>query len=615
MAKLMCVVVIMACFFSAGSAFAAGGTCPSGANYTNPANPTGSLVTLSSLGVTGCYYVAANGSDSNDGLSEASGHPWVHAPGMSSATGNAAAAWNNTLPAGTGIIFRGGDTWHFGNNTGAYSGGTWEFNSSPYPNGTISHPLYFGADIGWYSGGSWMRPIFTSDNSICNSSTTGTMPDGATCTGTTDTFGQPSYYVSSCPYQVSSSNNMVDWGNRQYYIFDNFEMLGLCLNHVGQPSGVDVYLRYGGAAGPLTFMNLYIHGASHVKFAGPVTSAACTASTVCAGMWAFHGSVIGGSVGETIVNNVVDFSDSDPGGQNLGSGGFYNAAYNVIRYTDSFLPGTLHVFHDNLYEYFFENGHSNLIESNDIGGTAAIYNNVFRHVETYLTSGGGVFLWLGPASGTTDYIFNNVMYDTGNGEYLNVGGTGLTFIQGNYVFFNNTWQTNFAQGIVNCENQTQGSTIDTNNHYIDDQTPYTSCPALTTTTYLWQSNTSGGSAPTYSDANTSPQFNQYSSSEAYVYSPMATTNSTVGAGTNEQPYCSALSTAAASDSTLSDAALACQNDTPYRCLYVTSTHSVVCHASTSVVARPASAKWDIGAYQLQANAPNPPTNPAAVVAQ
>ena len=55
-----------------------GGTCPSGANYLNTA--TGNLVTLSSLGVTSCFYVAANGSDTNSGTSEAS--PFLHSPGM-----------------------------------------------------------------------------------------------------------------------------------------------------------------------------------------------------------------------------------------------------------------------------------------------------------------------------------------------------------------------------------------------------------------------------------------------------------------------------------------------------------------------------------------------------
>ncbi|MFZ3277440.1 MAG: hypothetical protein WA182_11115, partial [Candidatus Sulfotelmatobacter sp.] len=63
MVKLLRFVVFTACFFCAANAFAAGGTCPSGANYTNPASLRGSLVTLSSLGITSCYYVSAAGSD------------------------------------------------------------------------------------------------------------------------------------------------------------------------------------------------------------------------------------------------------------------------------------------------------------------------------------------------------------------------------------------------------------------------------------------------------------------------------------------------------------------------------------------------------------------------
>ena len=138
-------------------AFASGGPCPSGANYVNwqsPLIPT----TLASLGVTSCYYVAANGSDSNDGASEASGHPWLHAPGMPAATGNPAAL-NPT--GGVGIIFRGGDTWHFGNSGASpYTGGTWSWSW----NGVSGAPNYIGVDPTWYSGGSWVRPLLTWDN-------------------------------------------------------------------------------------------------------------------------------------------------------------------------------------------------------------------------------------------------------------------------------------------------------------------------------------------------------------------------------------------------------------------------------------------------------------------
>src|ERR1700722_1933828 len=65
---------------------AAGGSCPSGANYINPANNgiAGPLVPLSSFGVRSCFYIAANGADSNSGTSEQS--PWQHAPGMPNCT-------------------------------------------------------------------------------------------------------------------------------------------------------------------------------------------------------------------------------------------------------------------------------------------------------------------------------------------------------------------------------------------------------------------------------------------------------------------------------------------------------------------------------------------------
>ena len=92
-------------------AWAAGGACPSGASYINWQSPL-TPVTLSSLGVTSCYYVSAAGSDSNAGTSESS--PWLHAPGMPAATGNPASL-NPT--GGIGIIFRGSDTWHFGNSS------------------------------------------------------------------------------------------------------------------------------------------------------------------------------------------------------------------------------------------------------------------------------------------------------------------------------------------------------------------------------------------------------------------------------------------------------------------------------------------------------------------
>ena len=594
MARVFRTAILMACILSAGRAFAAGGACPSGANYTNPANPAGALVTLASLGITNCYYIATSGSDSNSGASETS--PWLHSPGMQQCSSNCAAV---TLSSGMGIIFRGGDTWHFGNSSATLYAGVVPVCPTGGGNAaglclhdisaTSSYPIYYGVDQTWYTGGSWSRPIFTADNSLCNSSTAGTLPDGATCTGTTDSYGQPSYYVSSCPYQVGNSNNLVDVGFSMYIIVDNFELTGLCEKHVGQPGGLDTYIQYASAQAPVYFTNNYIHGASHLRYAGPNGGASCTGSTVCINLNAFYGAVTNGSVGETLAFNDVNFSDSDPGGENLTQAGFYNVAYNHFAYTTQALPGDLHLFHDNLYEYFFENGHSNVIESKETA-TSAIYNNVFRHIETYVTAGGGVGLWFGPQSGVTDYIFNNVMYDVGSIQYLNIGWVGLTSNPGAYVFFNNTWQTNAANTILNCELQTSpGTTTDTNNHYIDDNSTYINgpCSALTSTTWKLMTN-----ATATTDG--------YTSSQTYAYSPTSSGSPTVGAGTNETSgYCATL--LASGDNLIQAAGTACESDTTYSCSYNATSHTVSCPTRT-VVGRPGSGAWDIGAYEFLAGA-------------
>src|SRR4029077_8605659 len=75
------------------------------------------------------YYVAANGSDSNNGTSEST--PWLHAPGMSTCTATCSAT---TINAGDSIIFRGGDTWHFGNSGlspfAGFQSNAWNFTRS-----------------------------------------------------------------------------------------------------------------------------------------------------------------------------------------------------------------------------------------------------------------------------------------------------------------------------------------------------------------------------------------------------------------------------------------------------------------------------------------------------
>ncbi len=560
--------------FISASAFGAGGACPTGANYIN--TTTNSQVTLASLGVTNCYYVSAAGSDSNAGTSEAA--PWLHAPGMPSCSGNCATQWNGTIPAGAGIILRGGDTWHFGNSSASpYSGGVWNFSVNPYPMGTSANPIYVGVDQAWYTGASWTRPILNGDNPTSTSTT-----------------------LSSCPYQIGSQNTFFEMQGLQYYILDNFEMTGLCQSDVGQPSHHDVYVSYGGLRAPMTFENLYIHGWTHVQFAALNGSTGCTASSVCFNIFAFNGSVTGTTTGETVQGVVVDGSDSDPVGAGLAFGGFYNVAHSVFRYTSQCVVSHLHAFHDNLYEYFFENGHSNLLEAlNETPGSNAVYNNLFRHIENNCASGCGVGFWPAPPVGATDYYFNNLIYDAGAIEYFNIGQNGNS--QGALIFFNNTWEWALTAPPFTCTTTSAPFTVANNLYILDGATPYgPNCASQQTTVTNLQM--------THATATSKG----FTASETYAYSPTSSSSPTVGAGTNEgtqnSAYCSALSTAASSDPYLSDAASACYNDTRYGCTYNSTSHMVNCPAR-SIIARPTNAAPDIGAYQFGSSpTPQPPTN-------
>jgi len=315
-------------------------------------------------------------------------------------------------------------------------------------------------------------------------------------------------------------------------------------------------------------------------------SAGCTGSTVCINLNAFYG---GNGIGsDNILLDVVDFSDSDPIGENLCQCSFYNVAYNEFNYTTQAIPGNLHDFHDNIYENFFENGHSNVIEDAETSPIGVIYNNVFRHIENFVTSGGGVLLWPGP-TGASDhsYSFNNVAYDVGEIEYFNMGGIGITTNNGNYVVFNNTFQSNVNQPILRCE-LVVGSTLDTSNHYIDDGAYLnTGCtPTILTPKTM---------------TNATATADGYTSAQTFAYSPTSSGSPTVGTGTNEHSgYCATL--LASADALIQAAGTACQSATTYACSYNTGNHTMSCPAKVAT-ARPSSGAWDAGAYQFSGSAP------------
>jgi hypothetical protein len=600
--------------------FAAGGSCPSAANYTNPANPTGPLVTLSSLGVTACYYVSAStsgtgtnspGLDTNTGTDES--HPWLHAPQMPNCSANCATVQNQSggIPPGTGIIMRGGDTWHFGTNTGAFTGGKWDFHSGQGPNGTAAHPIYVGNDKTWFSGASWTRPLLTGDNPLCNAS----LVNGTTClTAALGGAGIVQYYVPSC-VTISGNNDFFGLANKQFYIIDNFEMTGLCQATTGQPQHNDTYLDFAALNGAMWFINNYEHGFTHLRFSGP--NGSC--SGVCFDAAVMQGGTLTPTVrGESMLFNVADFSDSDGAAMAYGYSGFgYQTAYSVIIGTSQFISARNHLFHDNLYCYFYENGHSNLMESDpqsDWNGVNAIYNNHFCHVEDSGATG-GVGIDTSPPSTASQYFFNNVADHIGNLNVWYALGNHNAGDEGHRFVFNNTTDKTFAQAAYICSDVAGQAAYPftlKNEHLIDDSAPI-SASCVTPVNITAQGNctstancdsTSLGQTHAQANANSSPHFDQYNASQTFVYSPVAATNSTVGAGVDVSSFCSALTTAAVSDPSLADAAIACGNDTHYACIYITSNHTVSCPARTAL---PWPTVRDDGAYHQGGSPPQAAT--------
>lgn len=497
------------------------------------------------------YYIASSGSDSNSGTSTSS--PWLHAPGMPKCTATCASA---TPQPGDSFIFRGGDTWHFGNSSAApYTGGTWTWAWS----GTSGSQIYIGVDTSWYSGSSWARPILTGDNPLSTSA------------------------VSSCAYQIGSANVMVNFNEEQDYQFDNFELLGLCEQQSNVTYGDNAYVSDGNL-GPDTYSNLYFHGWTHLAYTCSSSGSGFCFNLIC---------IIGGSAGQDVIEDTVfDGSDSDPAGIDAIFNALYDVHDSVIRYTANVLGGNCHTFHDNLVEYSYEPGdnvaHGNIYECNgEVSASTpnTFYNNVIRNTG----DGVGVGIWPEPNVGATDYYFNNVMYNTtcGGGNCVNIGQNSSS--QGTLVFFNNTFQNPSNTAILEDNGTTKYAhpLVTKNNQWITNASNGVSTAgSWTSTTDLTMSQ---------STATT----DGYTSSETYAYEPTSSGDPTVGKGTSIQStYCAALSGDAS-------AYAACQKSTDYGVGYNSTNHTVV--LSTGLTPVTWNATPNIGAYQY-GQGPGSPIN-------
>jgi len=410
--------------------------------------------------------------------------------------------------------------------------------------GASGNPITVTVDQTWYNTtncpSAWNRPVF----------------DGQNLTSA-DTF------INICS-SVQCSNNT----------FDNIEMKR------GGGNGLRYINCFEGPCVNLHVKNMYLH-AWHV-----VTDGSCTVDDI----W-------GGTA--YIENTVIDGSDatgaSPPGATCYGVGDgalpnvlnsvIHDLANGIVGYSSDGSPITISG--NLIYNVTDSNAgsHPNALEIVNGGATYYVHDNVFHD------NVGETFMFGNTSE--IDFIWNNVFYNIlGNSpEAPQVPGqTGMTFTAWNNTIVDTPGQNCFHW------NSGDGGTFTAvtikNTHCISSGAVATASwngRAATLTTNTLQTSAAA-------DSNSSPHFDQYASSQTFAYSPVAVTNSTIGAGTNLTANCSG-----------STAGLC--SDTNYACSLNASAETVVCPAR-EVNSRPASGAWDTGAYEFSGAPLNPPP-PAA----
>jgi hypothetical protein len=361
------------------------------------------------LGIVGCCflscaafgttrYIAANGSDANDGTAKIAGGghgPWLHAPGM---TGCTASCASFTPQAGDQIILRGGDTWHW---SGTPSGLPWTFSAS----GSPANQIYVGVDQTWFSGTSWTRPSLNGDNPLSTSA------------------------VSNCNAHALAPGEQFLNVTGAYVTFDNLEFLGACwssgINGFPDPD----YILSGRSH--IFYTNLYFHGWTH--------TATSNDRLIC--IEGNPGYDPGADLGSYIENAVFDGTDSDARSAQAIYGSPPDLHTSVVRRIAAGLVAGMSAVHDNLFEYvgpsYDGTKHTNVIYSTS--GPSLIYNNVIRHVPDSQT----VVFQADPCNGGTDHYWNNVIYDGPGSNTFNIASDDpcASSGTGSALMYNNTIQT------------------------------------------------------------------------------------------------------------------------------------------------------------------------------
>jgi len=511
------------------------GTCTAGAIATAAVGPT-------PVSISGCWYVSAGGSDTNNGTTEATA--FAHAPGMQNCTNNCASA---SVGALNGVIFRGGgDSW--GNTSYMWS----------LSSGTTGNPTYYGADVSWFSGGLWTKPLLTAGGTAI-----GNNDDTMISVPANVTFGP--FEITGFFWSPTACTNSPPFG--ECGIFD-----------AGQNSGQTV--EY-----------VYIHGWTH----SGTDSSYCGSNTcIVATVWAagnggnsvWHDTVV---TGQDVANDhsMSVWFDGPPIGYNnycRQAASCSLQAFPTDWHSNTITdvgpawcntPSVTGCTHENGFE--------------DDGDTGFLfYNNLISNVHA------GIAITIAPYPTYTANVFNNVMVGNDMGGDANVIGFGPPVYNsglcsghtvnnyctgaGTFIMENNTIECGSdSQLFDSCQSNvglpgtgtTPDATIYRNNHFISATTA-SGCGGSAVNCTFAASNI----VQTLATANGQG----YNSSQTYAFSPTLG-GSTIGAGSNQTSGWPGPNT----------------NDTSYGC--TDASNVATCPARISNP-RPPTGTWNSGAYQF-----------------
>ncbi len=501
------------------------------------------------------YYIdCAGGSDSNNGSSQ--GTAWLHHPYMVGFKGN----YSHT--PGDQFYFKGGVTCpaSYFPLTVAAGGST----DAGYD--------YYGPDASqsWFTGSSWSRPIFG-------------------LAGNT----------------IGTANRMFLFGTYDYVWADDFEVTGFTDNNDNVfQDNTAFLLAYSNLHQKVT--NMYFHawvipsGTTHddIEFIGGNDSGDQSLVVIdrnyCNGVDAVppsttvnHGSTECIRYLEGTITNNVMLNESNCIVFGGGAGAIV-AGNDCSHIWMSYDPST----HENMFEFQPNNGHVNIIYNNKV------------HDSQY-----GWAMPLAPSAGGTDWVFNNLCWNVAT-DCFNID------TQGNFPtytanFYNNTAAPGGSFHCMATTDRGSSNSIGTvnlvNNHCITTNGIDTeafcfnggsNCSGVTNLTKTTNVLMSAAAAATQG----------FTTSEAFVYSPTAASNSTVGAGTNLTSSCSGNTAALCSETTYACSigagnALVCPVRTP-----LTRSASGTCSVGVPGC-------WDAGAHLFAGDALSPaaPTGLQATV--